>query len=838
MVIRMGDQEFAKAHNSAIFLEDPPVAHSDMKFIMDGLKKSCLVHALTTSHAIYQSLIKEFWRNVVVKKNGQGDKFVEATIEEKKIQVTESIIRESLQISDRPEYTMEIDIHQTQDVMEHMGYEGTFPPTIKKLLPPCWKYLAHVFVSCISGRRSGANGISLANTGAIVALAAGFEFNFSKFILNEMILNLEGNKRDKFWMYPRFLQIILNVNHAELQRGDDVLDFKSIGPSAFGLMKQKRGGKFVFEGKFLLIKFGIFKEDGRDESEEQSMPMENEDTHHSPSEPEVEEIHHSPTACVADEHEYQKANDSKSSQGYDDDNLYDNVELLKEIDFTGINDNIPANIEFDLNDEDFDPFLGIPSSRANKVNEVVSLATKTRVEEDSLKILLSTSKPLEVTTSQGDVTSEIPPSVSLVSTSAPIISDLSEPHTSQTSLRTSQSLESLEIPAVKSAPQVTSTITATFAHSPPKQTNEGPSTMFETEYSPTRPSLDEASIRLVRHLAQSSPTSSRGKGISFNEGRTDDDKFSSSDLREEVGVLRQQLIEKSIQMDQLSAYIFELRAKDEEKTKQIKDLQTSLGSVLANCFNLKNVLYDAFGEKVKALFQQPHGVVDPPSAQSPPAIDDLPVDPAAPRTTTIVDRFENEPEGSRARITIKRGKRVVTTKHREGLLFMKNTNENRKAKEPSLTVKENFPSMKTAKARYRKDKDALDPETGKPMKIILWPATKKQKDIPIPQHFQEGYLDNMEFWAYDDETATAAIKFKDQERVLRLINAKDLLRFRERDIRTLARHQIICRKEIMEAASKEYTAMVATIINGSLWMGSMGRSDLRLFEKPAEEPKE
>ncbi|CAI9294026.1 unnamed protein product [Lactuca saligna] len=355
----MGDQEFAKAHNSAIFLEDPPAAHNDLKFIVDGLKKSCLVHALTTSPAIYQSLIKEFWRNGVVKKNGQGDKFVEATIEDKKIQVTESIIRESLQIADRPEYAMESDIHQTQDVLEHMGYEGTFPPTIKKLLPPCWKYLAHVFVSCISGRRSGANEISLANTGAIAALAAGFEFNFSKFIMNEMILNLEGSKRDKFWMYPRFLQIILNVNHAELQRGNDILDFKSIGPSAFGLMKQKRGRKFVFEGKFPLIKFGIYKEDDRDESEEQSMPMENEDIHHSPSEPEVEEIHHSPTSCVADEHDYQKANDSKSSRGDDDDDLYEDVEFLKEIDFTGINDDIPTNIEFDLGDQDFDPFLGI-----------------------------------------------------------------------------------------------------------------------------------------------------------------------------------------------------------------------------------------------------------------------------------------------------------------------------------------------------------------------------------------------------------------------------------------------------------------------------------------------
>nr|KAJ0212549.1 hypothetical protein LSAT_V11C400209630 [Lactuca sativa] len=415
------------------------------------------------------------------------------------------------------------------------------------------------------------------------------------------------------------------------------------------------------------------------------MPMENEDIFHSPSEPEVEEIHDSPTAYVADEHDLQNANESKSTRKDDDDDFYDDVEFLKEIDFTGINDNIPTNTEFDLSDENFD----IPSSRVNKVDEVVSSATKTRDEGNVLKILLSTSKPLEVASSQGD----IPPSVSFISTSAPVIPISTQPETSHTSTKSSQSFASLEVPVIRSAPQVLSTITATTVHSPSKQTDEGPRTMFETggsssipEYSPTRPSLDEASIRLVKHLAQSSPSSSRGKGISFKEGRTGDDKSSSPDLREDIGILRQELIEKSIQMDQLSTYIFELRAKDEEKSKQINDLQTSIGSVLANYFNLKHVLYDAFGEKFKALFQQPHGIADPPTVQSPSATDDLPVNPPAPRSTTIVNRFEKEPEGSRARITIKQGKRIVTANQSEGLLFMKNSNENRKEKDPVLTV--------------------------------------------------------------------------------------------------------------------------------------------------------
>ncbi|CAI9279240.1 unnamed protein product [Lactuca saligna] len=164
-------------------------------------------------------------------------------------------------------------------------------------------------------------------------------------------------------------------------------------------MKQKRGGKFLFEGKFSWIKFGIFEENDREESKEQSILMENEDIFHSTSELEVEEIHDSPTACVADKHDFQKANESKSTRDDDEDDLYDDVEFLKEIDFTGISDDIPTNIEFDLGDENFGSFPGIPSSRVTKVDEVSSSATKTRDKGNVLKILLSTSKPLEVASS-------------------------------------------------------------------------------------------------------------------------------------------------------------------------------------------------------------------------------------------------------------------------------------------------------------------------------------------------------------------------------------------------------------------------------------------------------
>ncbi|CAI9264320.1 unnamed protein product [Lactuca saligna] len=448
----MGDLEFVKVHNSAILLEYHPAAHNDLKFIVDSLKKCCLVNTLTSSPVIYQNLIKYFWRSAVVKKDIKGEK---------------------------SEYSMEINVHQTQDVLEHMGYEGTFPHTIKKLLPHYWKYLAHVFVSCIFCRRSGANEISLANTRAIIALASGIEFNFSKFILHEQVLNLEGNKRDKVLMYPRFLQIIFNALHPELQRENETL---SVGPSTFGLMKHKRGGKFVSEGKFPLIKFGIFEESDQSDSEDQSIPTETEDIVFSSSEPEIEEVRDSPITAVAEEHDHllHKEDETQSVHEEDDEDLYGDVEFLKEIDFTGISDDIPTNTELDLDDEEFGPLPGFASGCFNKVNEVASSATKTGEGDNALKNFLSTSKPMEVPSRQGDVNLEIPPSVSTISTSAPLNSESSQLQTSQSSFERSQSNTSLEVPIVSSAHQVFSTVTTTTIFTPPIQTDEGPSTMFET----------------------------------------------------------------------------------------------------------------------------------------------------------------------------------------------------------------------------------------------------------------------------------------------------------------------------------------------------------------------
>jgi len=107
---------------------------------------------------------------------------VKATVQGREIVINEHFIRETLLTDDQPNFPTEIGIEDTQRILRRMSYEGTSPPTLKKLLHPYWRFLAHVFVSCILGRRSGAAEISQRNTGAIVSLAAGVRFNFLRFI--------------------------------------------------------------------------------------------------------------------------------------------------------------------------------------------------------------------------------------------------------------------------------------------------------------------------------------------------------------------------------------------------------------------------------------------------------------------------------------------------------------------------------------------------------------------------------------------------------------------------------------------------------------------------------
>ncbi|GJX28196.1 hypothetical protein Tco_0236275 [Tanacetum coccineum] len=121
---------------------------------------------------------KQFWSTVKAK-TINGEQQLHALVDGKKVIITESTVRRDLQLEDEEG----VDCLPNATIFEHLALIG--PKTT------AW------------------NEFSSTMAFAIICLATNQKFNFSKFIFESMIRNLE-NVSSKFLMYPRFVQVFLD----------------------------------------------------------------------------------------------------------------------------------------------------------------------------------------------------------------------------------------------------------------------------------------------------------------------------------------------------------------------------------------------------------------------------------------------------------------------------------------------------------------------------------------------------------------------------------------------------------------------------------------------------
>nr|GEX04812.1 retrovirus-related Pol polyprotein from transposon TNT 1-94 [Tanacetum cinerariifolium] len=91
-----------------------------------------------------------------------------------------------------------------------LGYEKP-PPKLtfyKVFFSAQWKFLIHTLVQCVSAKRTAWNEFSCSMPSAVIFLAIGRKINFSKYIFDIMVRNVDSPS--KFLLYPRFLQVIIN----------------------------------------------------------------------------------------------------------------------------------------------------------------------------------------------------------------------------------------------------------------------------------------------------------------------------------------------------------------------------------------------------------------------------------------------------------------------------------------------------------------------------------------------------------------------------------------------------------------------------------------------------
>ncbi|GJS12167.1 putative ribonuclease H-like domain-containing protein [Tanacetum coccineum] len=175
---------------------------------------------------------------------GQGRNEMEKLsrmILEKKVIVTETSVRRDLHLEDA-EGTDCLPTTTIFAELERIGYEKLTQKLTfyKAFFSPQWKFLIHTILQCLSAKTTEWNEFSSTMASAIICLAKNQKFNFSKYIFDNMVKNLEGGV--KFLMYSRFVQIFLDKQVGDISTHNRTYDAPCHTKKIFANMKREGKG--------------------------------------------------------------------------------------------------------------------------------------------------------------------------------------------------------------------------------------------------------------------------------------------------------------------------------------------------------------------------------------------------------------------------------------------------------------------------------------------------------------------------------------------------------------------------------------------------------------------
>nr|GEZ78044.1 hypothetical protein [Tanacetum cinerariifolium] len=100
--------------------------------------------------------------------------------------------------------------------LARMGYEkpSTKLTSCKAFFSSQWKFLIHTILQSLSAKRTSWNEFSSAMASAVICLSTCRKFNFSKYIFDSLVRNVDSSS--KFYMYPMFIQLIIQNQLGDL----------------------------------------------------------------------------------------------------------------------------------------------------------------------------------------------------------------------------------------------------------------------------------------------------------------------------------------------------------------------------------------------------------------------------------------------------------------------------------------------------------------------------------------------------------------------------------------------------------------------------------------------
>ncbi|GJU40134.1 hypothetical protein Tco_1193091 [Tanacetum coccineum] len=205
--------------------------------IIDFLNLSYICYALTKTPDVCVSYIKQFWRPAEVSTAENGEVKITATIDGHSLTITEGSLRRHLKLDDQDGLSS-IPNSEIFEQLALMGYHTdsdklTFQ---KGAFSPQWRFLIHNVLHCISPKKTAWEQFSSNIATALICLATNRKYNFSRMIFEHMVSNISSPH--KFLMYPRFIQICLDMQRNQLQQHTRLYPVPSLSMKVFNNMKR------------------------------------------------------------------------------------------------------------------------------------------------------------------------------------------------------------------------------------------------------------------------------------------------------------------------------------------------------------------------------------------------------------------------------------------------------------------------------------------------------------------------------------------------------------------------------------------------------------------------
>ncbi|GJT24942.1 hypothetical protein Tco_0894879, partial [Tanacetum coccineum] len=162
---------------------------------------------------------------------------IHATIDGHSLSITKGSLRRHLKLDDQ-EGISSLPTTEVFAQLALMGYATdsdklTFQ---KGAFSPQWRFLIHTILHCLSPKKTAWEQYSSNIAAAVICLATDRKFNFSRMIFDHMVSNISSPH--KFLMYPRFVQLCLDMQRHKLQPHTRVYSVPSLTMKVFSNIKR------------------------------------------------------------------------------------------------------------------------------------------------------------------------------------------------------------------------------------------------------------------------------------------------------------------------------------------------------------------------------------------------------------------------------------------------------------------------------------------------------------------------------------------------------------------------------------------------------------------------